>query len=354
VHEVGHALVTRYQLFPEPPEVARGLWWQALNAVEENRVHRFLRRRLPGVGRYLGALFEMDEAPGPEAFESDVVVLLAATATWDRHPSLPFLDSFPVAAEAYYRTEPARLAYTRMFPPPDLMPTENLGQRYGQLVAPLLETPDRGEVVPLEAEVRCNAAAALNIFRNDIWPEIQALAHRDHARIAKSMDESEALRAAGAAARDGKASAADQARLAYRALRAWMDDHGTDAMPAPAADGQAAKRAWVYLFRLYLEAHWQVRRHQPAPLRELTRIDVEEAPDFGPFLSSAGCEEIDEPEAPPLDDMAAGARDALVDVLRRSVPRRRDTWMSGFRWGTAIDLDRAMRPAATGRETDRV
>jgi len=70
-HEVGHVLVTRYNLFTLPGDAPPSLWWQALNAVEETRVHCFLRRRLPGTRSYLDALFGMDDpcdrrSPGKE------------------------------------------------------------------------------------------------------------------------------------------------------------------------------------------------------------------------------------------------------------------------------------------------
>src|SRR5580658_372717 len=359
LHEVGHVLVTRYHLFTEPPDVPQALWWQALNAVEETRVHRFLRRRLPGVGGYLDALFAMDEAPGPDAFESDLVVFLAATAAWDRHPSLPFLAGFPAAEAAFHRTEPARSSYTRTLPPPELMPLPNLDQRYERLVlsgleapalvapalvAPALVTTDSGSVVPLEAEVRCAAASALRVFGAGIWPEIMALAVRDQARIARSVADDPDLRLA--AERDDAEAVREHPVLARQALRAWMDAHGTEQAPEPHPDGDLAKLAWG-LLRRYLKADRSLQQsHRSAgPMRG--RIRAKGARDTDD-LSSAGFSEAREPPAgQPMAEETQRARSALVDVLRRAVPPRPVRWTSGHRSGTAIDLVRAMLAAAT-------
>jgi Mg-chelatase subunit ChlD len=366
LHEVGHVLVTRYHLFTEPPDVPQALWWQALNAVEETRVHRFLRRRLPGVGGYLDALFAMDEAPGPDAFESDLVVFLAATAAWDRHPSLPFLAGFPAAEAAFHRTEPARSSYTRTLPPPELMPLPNLDQRYERLVlsgleapalvapamvAPALVTTDSGSVVPLEAEVRCAAASALRVFGAGIWPEIMALAARDQARIARSVADDPDLRLA--AERDDAEAVREHPVLARQALRAWMDAHGTEQAPEPHPDGDLAKLAWG-LLRRYLEADRSLQQsHRSAgPMRGRIRAKGTRDTDD---LSSAGFSEAREPPAgQPMAEETQRARSALVDVLRRAVPTRPVRWTSGHRSGTAIDLDRAMLAAATSRDADRI
>lgn len=261
LHEVGHVLVTRYNLFAEPQGVFQGLWWRAQNALEESRVHHFLRRRLPGVGCYLDPLFAMDGPPDRDTLESDLVAFLAATATWDRHPSLPFLEGFPAAAAAFHQTEPARMTYTRTLPPPDLLPMPDLAQRYGQFVVPALKAEDLEEVVPLEAEVRCVAACALQVFRVEIWPEMLLLAARDHARIVQSLTDDPDLRSALRAAEcDGSKAVKGGAELARRALRAWMRAHGTEAMPEPSPEGDHAKLAWD-LYRQYLEAETPAQRH---------------------------------------------------------------------------------------------
>jgi hypothetical protein len=356
LHEVGHVLVTRYHLFAEPPDVPQALWWQALNAVEETRVHRFLRRRLPGVGGYLDALFAMDEAPGPEAFESDLVVFLAAAAAWDRHPSLPFLAGFPAAEAAFRRTEPARSSYTRRLPPPDLMPLPNLDQRYERLVLPALDAPvlvaaDSRSVVPLEAEVRCAALAALRVFGEGIWPEIMALAARDQARIARSVADDPDLRLA--AERDDAGAVREHAALARRVLRAWMDAHGAEEAPEPPADGDLVKLAWG-LLRRYLEADRSLQQRHRSSGAMRGRIHAKGVRDADDLSSAGLCEAREPLDAQPLDDETQRARSALVDVLRRAVPRRPVRWTSGHRSGTAIDLDRAMLAAATGRDADRI
>ena len=349
LHEVGHALVTRYHLFAEPKDGPAGLWWQALNAIEENRVHRFIRRRLPGAGRYLEALFAVDAAPGPEAFESDLVVWLAAAATWDRHPGLPFLDGFPEAAAAFYRTEAARLRYTRCLPPPDLMAQPGLDQRYEESVVPALEIMNGETVVPLEAEVRCAAAGGLRICRNEIWPEILALAARDQARIARSMaDDASLAAAARAVPRDGPRAAAERAVLARRALRAWIKAHGTAAAPHPPTDGEHAKLAWE-LLRQYLEAQWPMGQYRRSPLRIPGRVDDEDKPDGAVDDDGASGD-----REPATADGNESARAALVEVLRQALPRRRERPLSGFRSGRSIDLDCAMRAVATGRDGERI
>src|SRR5208337_4120012 len=111
------------------------------------------------------------------------------------------LAGFPAAAAAFHRTEPARLDYMRTLPPPDLVPLADLDGRYEGLVRPALneaalEAEETEVVVPLEAEVRCAAASALRIFMESIWPEIMALARRDHARIAHAMATDPGLRRA--------------------------------------------------------------------------------------------------------------------------------------------------------------
>ncbi len=359
LHEVGHALVTRYHLFAEPDGVHQALWRQALNAAEETRVHCFLRRRLPGVGGYLDALFAMDEPPGPEGFESDLVAFLAATATWDRHPDLPFLDGFPAAAAAFHRTEPARLRYARTLPPPDLAPQPDLDQRYERGVVPALDaaTLDATEpMVPLEAEVRCAAAAAHQIFVDALWPEIMALAERDHARIAQSLAEDAELRAI--AEDDDEAMVAGHATLVRQVLRDWIYAHGTEAAPGPLPDGVLAKLAWALLGK-YLEATGSLPSFSSSPgrVRLKLRTDPMSAPDdlFGD--DDVEDDDEDEPECAAATDPneeEAQARRALVEVLRRAVPRRPVRWSSGYRSGAAIDLDRAMRAAATGRDGDRI
>jgi hypothetical protein len=385
LHEVGHVLVTRYHLFAEPPDVSQALWRQALNAVEETRVHCFLRRRLPGVSGYLDALFAMDDAPGPEAFESDLMVFLAATATWDRHPSLPFLAGFPAAAAAYHRTEAARTRYTRTLPPPDLVPLPDLDERYEDLVmpaleartvdvaasdvaasdvaaseaahsevavwaSPALETTDPDSVVPLEAEVRCAAASALRIFVSSVWPEIMTLAARDHARIAQSVSDDPDLRAAAEC--DETGAEREFAALAQRALRDWMAAHGTDAAPEPPPDGDLAKLAWG-LLRRYVEADLPPRKHHGSARPTRGRLRAKDTDDDDEMFSAAD-EATDPLAAQPLDDATQDARRALVEVLRRAVPPRPVRWASGYRSGTAIDLDRVMRAAATGRDGDRI
>jgi VWA domain containing CoxE-like protein len=356
LHEIGHALVTRYHLFAGPEDIRQALWWQALNAVEETRVHCFLRRRLPGVGGYLDALFAMDEPPESEAFESDLLVFLAATATWDRHPSLPFLAGFPAAMAAFHRTEPARLRYMRALPPPDLVPLPNLNARYASVVAPALdptasEVGKSEDVVPLEAEVRCAAASALEIFVEAIWPEITALAGRDHARIARLVSDNLDLRIAVTS--DEAMAVYGRAALVRQAMRAWIAAHGTEVAPDPPTDELLTKLAWD-LLREYLEAE----SRNPQQLASVSRIPTKLRTGQMPAKHALFADDVsEEPELPSPEGSDIGdeqARRALVDVLRRAVPRRPIQRTSGHRSGIAIDLDRAIRAAATGRGSDRI
>ena len=333
-HEVGHVLVTRYNLFTLPGDAPPSLWWQALNAVEETRVHCFLRRRLPGTRSYLDALFGMDDPPDAEDVESEAVALLGAAATWDRHPSLPFLAGFPAAADAFYCTRLARERYARTLPPRDLEPLANLGQRYAKLVAPALAAEASDAFAEVEAEVRCSAALALTLFRTEIWPVITGLAERDKARIAWSLREHPDL-LAGAE----RAIERDEARpgcdLARRALRGWIRSHGMGTAPGPPADPYLGKLA-EELFRRYLEG-----------------LPPAEAAGFSARSRVQGRLDAAATQTDRDQDVRC-MRTALVDVLRRATPRQPIRWMAGYSSGAAVDLDRVMRMAATGRYTDRI
>ncbi|HME26187.1 MAG TPA: hypothetical protein VKI44_33475 [Acetobacteraceae bacterium] len=345
-HEVGHVLVTRYNLFVPPSDAPRTLWFQALNAVEETRVHGFLRTRLPGTQTYLDALFAVDDPPDVEELESEAVAFLAATAMWDRHPSLPFIAAFPGAAKAFRRTQTARLRYARTLPPGDLVPLPNLFDRYQTLVRHRLAAEASDGVVPLEAEVRCAAAAALNIFNGQIWPEVLSLAARDTSRIAWSLENDPELRdgAQHAIERGEERVARD---LARRALRACTQDRGITVVPDMPADTPLHKLA-TELFRRYLEG---------LPPPEETRAarlsgSKDKLGDAG--LRRTKARGAPAPEGTSSDEDWQCARTALVDVLRRAIPRQPSRWMSGYHSGAAVDLDRVMRVAATGRHTDRI
>ncbi len=221
LHEVGHALVTRYNRFAAPKGTSGSLWREALNAAEETRVHQFLRRRLPGVRCYLESLFAMDEPPEPEHLESELIVFLGAVGTCDRFVRLPFLEHFPLAAAAFRRTAKARARYAATLPPDDLIPLPGLAERYADAVLPLLNHAKAGSDDPVEAEIICAAAMAHRIFLAEIWPEMQALAERDQGRIAQALDENDDL--GMRAGRDSETLAG--AVLARQALRAWADAH---------------------------------------------------------------------------------------------------------------------------------
>ena len=83
-------------------------------------------------------------------------------------------------------------------------------------------------------------------------------------------------------------------------------------------------------------------------------ISATEAPNDDDVLADGGSRVMEPPAAHDCDDEERYVRTALVDVLRRAVPRRPVRWTSGYRSGTTIDLDRAMQAAVTGRNRDRI
>jgi hypothetical protein len=349
MHEVGHALVTRYDRFAEPAGAPTALWRQALNAVEESRVHRFLRERLPGVRRYLEALFAMDTVPEADEFESDLVVFLAATATWDRYPSLPFIDAFPSAAAAFRETMPARMRYTQALPPANMVARPDVAIRYERDVVPALRAGGTASVAPLEAEILCAAAAALRIFVAEIWPVILKLAERDQSRIARALAENPALHAAAESTIDGSTGAA----LARQALRAvWADECG----PLGGAGQEGIAKLAALLLRHYLDASTSPQHGATSGPKRSGFAPPADATD-----DPEDIDDDDEPEEAPEDhgetmphDQMASDHAALVAVLRQAVPPRPVRWSSGYRSGTVLDLDRVMRASATGRDADRI
>jgi Mg-chelatase subunit ChlD len=204
----------------------------------------------------------------------------------------------------------------------------------------------------------------MRIFMEAIWPEIIALASRDHARIARSMIDHPDLRMAAErnclddevaektadTMRDGRELAA----LAAQALRSWLAANGADGVPVPSWDGDVAKLAWG-LLRRYLEARSGQPPFDRSPNPERIPAHAEAKTDSRGLFSGPPSRE---PKSPPgrgrPDDEAAEAQRALVKVLRRAVPRRRIRWNSGYRSGSAIDLERVMRATAAGRDGDRI
>jgi nitric oxide reductase activation protein len=105
------------------------------------------------------------------------------------------------------------------------------------------------------------------------------------------------------------------------------------------------------LFRHYLEARTPPRRGTR------TRIRRGEIPRFLEGLVEPGDTDADDASADAeeqCDESTRHDQEALVAVLRRAVPPRPIRWSSGYRSGTVIDLDRAMRAAATGLDGDRI
>jgi len=275
--------------------------------------------------------------------ESDLVVFLAAAATWDRYPGLPFLRSFPAPAAAFDRTRDARMRYANILPPADLVVQADLPRRYADGVVPILEDEVRADVASLEAEIRCSAADALQVFIAEIWPEILTLAARDERRIGRSLADDPGLRATAAR----KAEAARDAALARQAMRAWTSRHGMALVPEASRDvelGSLASR----LFRCFLE---QSQQQPSAGLK--WRASTKDCGDKGSH-SVRRREEGNARMAPGTAEEMRHAQRALVDVLLRAVPRRPTRPMSGFRSGRGIDLDSVMRSAATGRDADRI
>jgi Mg-chelatase subunit ChlD len=334
LHEVGHALVTRYDRFDLPEKGNEALWRDGLNAVEENRVHSFLRRRLPGVGRYLEALFAMDEVPVEDHFESDLLAFLGATAVWDRYQSLPFLAHRPVAAAVFARTGAARRRYSATLPPSDFAPRPDLARRYVRDVAPSLIGDDDASIAPGEAEILCAAAAALTVFQNEIWPEIEKLAACDQTRIAASLRNNPHLREEAEPAVEARQGAP----LAARALRM-----------TPAATGEAGrfKKLAGSLFEQYLRDDHSWPRTGYASAR-LSLGSMK-------FAASSAAEGA----AAPVPEAAVPATtvadpEELAAVLRAALPRRPRRWIAGYQSGIRLDLERAMRAMATGEQTDRI
>jgi hypothetical protein len=319
-HETGHVHVSRYTLFAPPAKVWAKLWRHSLNAVEEARVHIFMNRRWPGVHAPLAALFATDPELTPNALRSELVAFLAAAAACDRNVTLDFLDSFPQARAAFARTAKARMLYATTVPPTDLSVHPWLGRRYDRLVVPLLLPTHQGKTVdPAEAEVRCAAASAYLVFRQSIWPEVQALFRHDRDRVVRSLSADRLLRAA--AGRAGNAAA--RAALVHQALRRAARD-----LPDDNHSLWPQRRA-TRLLRDYLD-----RMVSPPPaLSAVSRVP----PPAGAAQAAA------EPDV-----------EALVTVLRQALPRSPRRWQGGFRSGSSIDIPRAMQAAATGRDSDRI
>ena len=330
LHEIGHALITRYHLFVEPDSAISSVWLNSSNAAEEARDHCFLRRRLPGVRRYLRALFGADELPGVAELECELFAFLAAMAAADRFVEFPFLAPFSAAAATFARTAGARDRYNHALPPPDLMPRPGLSERYARDVSPVLRRPDEGLVDPVEAEILCAAAAARRIFVTEIWPEILLLIEDDVGHIARALLVDPMLREH--AERRGRTPTG--ARLAREALHAWLKACGGRASPndpewPPVSDAPT---------QLHDLARAMYRRFLERKTAELSR-----------FALATG-----DAEAASADPVAEADHDALVEVLRRALPRRPRAWVGGYRSGPRIDLPRVMRAAATQRDADRI
>jgi hypothetical protein len=342
LHEMGHLLATRYHRFRRPSGVSAALWRHALNAVEETRIHLFLRRRLPGAWPYLRALFAMDPPPRASRFESDLMVFLAAAAIRDRYRRLPFVAAFPVAAGAFARAASALQRYTEALPPADFATLPGLGARFARDVEPWLDG-DCPDVTPVEAEILCAAAAALQVFMDGIWPVILGLMASDRARIVCALGQDPGLRAQA----ERVAGRPDGARLARWALRAVPASGET---PGTAdVDIVVAKLAEA-LFRNYIddESAKPAWRRVPAGMPGGTGIPIGDDADLA--LGIAG-PSIGAGES---DAAALARRGTLVDALRRAVPVRPIEWTPGCRSGPLLDIGRVMHEAATRRADGRI
>lgn len=343
LHEVGHALVSRYDAFAVPKQLPfPRLWHLALNAVEEARVHSFLRLRLPGAGRYLEALFATDDVPSEASLESELMAFLAAAAVCDRYPSLPFLDRFPSAAAAFRLTADARSRYARTLPPGDLVARPGVAHRYAEAVAPLLTTIDARDVDPVEAEIVHAAAQAHRIFLAEIWPHVTELAERDAEHIGQSLQEDSELRAGAEHALRSAAGAS----VARRALQAWAEAHGGG---TAAAVLQKIGELERLLFARYLEDAGSHRRFGGAamPAAEPDASPADEGMPRAALSRRAARERQREAVTEPDPE-------ALAAVLRAAVPRRRRHREGGYRSGLGLDLDRVMQAVASRRDPDRI
>ncbi|MBV9735048.1 MAG: VWA domain-containing protein [Acidisphaera sp.] len=347
MHEIGHVFVSRYHLFARPADASALLWGFSQNAMEESRVHCFLRRRLGGVNEYLNALFATVDLPEADALESDVVAFLAASGIHDRIPRLPFLGRFPAAAACFRRTADARARYARTLPPAGLAPLAGWAERYARSVAPLLREP-AGRPDPSEAEILCAAASARTVFVREIWPEIMALAERDRRRIARALaGDSELLEEAKHAAKS--AAGEPVARRALRAVR--QADERSRATGLPDAEATRVRRLASGLFDRYLEARLG------DPPRD---FDAIEGGLRVPGLYADVPDDEEESDGGTIGDHGEASderqtdQDALVHVLRRALPPRPRLFAGGHRAGPRLDLAGVMRAAAVGRDMDRI
>ena len=294
-HELGHALITRYTLF-RAPLVERRIWWFALNAVEDPRVHLFLRRRFPGVGPWLRGLFDLHTPPLPGEIVSDLEGFLLAAAACDRHPEIPFLETLPAARTAFARTAAERAAYAATLPLSDLTPPEAIATRYCDEVVARLSAIAPPLPMPGEAEagVRLSALLACDLFQTAIWPEVRGLMRLDTERVGAALQRDETLRREAEEAPPGTAKAAALARQALSQA----------AVGVPGLSAELNRLA-----RRLLTAHWQrvspawadlpaagprPRRrrasalHMPFDPRTMTAIDAALSPDDAEFERPAG------------------------------------------------------------------
>lgn len=348
-HEIGHALVSAYHLVEDETgrEAIRGL---ALNAAEDPRVHAFLRRRTPGVGAWLEALFALDPRPGPGAITSELLGFLGAMASADRGYEPAWLGALPCAAAALDRTREARAAYAHTLPADDFTAPPGAAARYQAEVAPRLSAGAPTLPAPADAQVaaRLAAFAAYDIFRARIWPEVVALARIDEARVARALARDPDLRkrAEAAAGRQAKA-----VRCALKALGAAGRDGGAD-RPDPAAAKLAGQ---------LMDAFWQAaarrRRRVLAPWWGWPPEDGipwdGPAERGGEIDGGPGCGRGPQRPPDPAEDLTAQAT-RLAATLRRLIPRTVSTWVGGQAGGGRLDLKKAMSATATGRGLDRV
>ena len=313
------------------------LFHLAQNAVEDPRVHVFLKRRTPGVKPWLSALFATDPEISRDDIGSEVLSFLQAAAACDRGRGLGFLRR--QAALAFKRTATARQAYANSLPPSDFSLMPVVAARYlGNVASRFSPTPPLPSPPHQEIAVRCAAYEAQEIFTGQVWPEVLRLARLDEAKIAAALDRDDALRGAAEAARAGTTAAAD---CATRALSA--DATARKVNPGTLRVAQKIYRSW---WKAITSSEASTRRRfLPGPVVP------------GLFESPGGSKQQnsesagDEP-APPAMTPPAAAR--LTRELKRLLPRSNAGWLSGYASGARLALPRAMLASATGQGFESV
>ncbi|MGO8954967.1 MAG: hypothetical protein ACLPWS_01105 [Rhodomicrobium sp.] len=336
-HEIGHALITRYQHYPAPAGTERGLWLLACNAAEDPRVHVFLKRRLPGIQPWLRALFDVEPPPPKGEIVSELVGFLSAMAMEDRYAGLPFLETLPGARSAFRRTAAARRRYATTLPPADLCAEPGAPARWRENPA------DRSPVAPaisagsaaIEAGVRHAARAALKVFRTNIWPEILRLIESDTDHVAGVLDQDEDLRRLASCPGLEDSAAASLA---------------VEAMLRRREGGESSEEARTLARRL-LEAHWALI--QPSLTGHGGAYDSD-APATEGARATETSHAVPREDSAAVDDAGPASEAALRRSLTRALPRPRTRLAGGFRTGAQLDLPSLVQAAATGREPERI